>query len=146
MRYQDQPQLRGTIIRILNQRRRVYKMLIEEINKRLITLPSWQGDGSEADKIIEGYQERASSYVLRLRNIGKIRQQWDMIVRMNYWRHCLEIKNQEGALLTILPSKSGKHAAEREHILELIQHCKQVASIPAHKYNAQKSRQLCPAE
>lgn len=59
----------------------------------------------------------------------------ELIQRYNYWRHCLEVKNAESVLLMILPSESGGHARERQHMLELIAHCKQVASIPSHIYN-----------
>lgn len=73
-----------------------------------------------------------------------IQMRFEMIGRWNYWRHCLEIKDAEHMLLMILPSERGGHATEREHMLQLIAHCKQVASIPAYQYHKKFSQDGAP--
>lgn len=64
-----------------------------------------------------------------------IEKNFQFIRDWSYWRHCLEVKNAENLLLMILPSEKGGHATERRHMLELIAHCKHVASMTKAKYD-----------
>ena len=71
-----------------------------------------------------------------------IHKQFIFIRDWSYWRHCLQVKNVEQMLIMILPSDTGGHAKVREHMLELITHCKEVSSMTSaqyEKFQAKKS-------
>lgn len=88
-------------------------------------------------------------YYFRERNLpdmeavrGRIEGRFQLIRDNNYWRHCLEVANAELLILAILPSASGGQKEERQHLLEMIEHCKAVAAIPAREYNQQHHHQI----
>lgn len=63
---------------------------------------------------------------------------FDQIHMWNYWRHCLEVKNQASRLFLIAPSRTGGHASIWFSLSELINHCRAVASIPMEQYLSQR--------
>lgn len=69
---------------------------------------------------------------------------FDLISKWGYWRHCLEVANQEALFYKILPSADGEHAVIREQALAMITHCKSISSIPYSEYVAQTTGGLMP--
>lgn len=63
---------------------------------------------------------------------------FDQIRDWNYWRHCLEVRNQSSRLYLIAPSRTGGHASIWSDLNELIIHCKAVSTIPMEQYMNQR--------
>ncbi len=66
--------------------------------------------------------------------IGCMINDFELIRGYNYWALCRKVKAFEEKLLQILPSSHGKHNRERIHMMELIAHCKNIASLTRHQY------------
>jgi hypothetical protein len=75
---------------------------------------------ARAYRICGNYEKVAAAETLR----GRL----NLIKDWNFWRHCLEIKNNETLLLSVLPSHSGQHAEIRERMLVFVDQCKKIAS------------------
>lgn len=96
------------------------------------------------------FNQRAKAYrLIKLKNLENVcvflRGRFDFIRDWNYWRQCLEVKNSEFLLLSILPSETGGHATERQHMLELIEHCKQIASMTSEQYSKKQAQSSPPS-
>lgn len=108
MEYQDKPSLRKAITGFLNQRKRAYKMMYKRT-----------GD---------------VDFVLKHAVIQHIQFHWTVCSKWDYWRNCREIILQEERILEILPSAKGKHAVIRQHVLDLIEHCREIQAIDCYEY------------
>ncbi len=58
----------------------------------------------------------------------QVLQKFDLIREWSYWRHCLEVKNNEVVLRALLPSGYGKHSHIREVMSERIKQWVRVAN------------------
>lgn len=65
--------------------------------------------------------------------VGALRIRFNLIQQMSFWRHCLEVKEQQHLLMMILPSNKGKHKSIRDRMLIFINQCKLISNNPPEK-------------
>ena len=108
MEYQDKATLRKSLSGFLNQRKRAFKMIYE--------------------------RTREVDFVLKSAVVQHIQFHWAVCSKWDYWRNCREVILQEERLMEILPSTKGKHAIIRQHVLDMIEHCREVQAIDCYEY------------
>jgi len=94
----------------------------------------------ELQQTLRGFLRQRKKYYQDSKQVNLANLCWnlevvfDQIREWDYWRQCLEVSNQSERLEMILPTATGGHKKIRAQMIGLINHAKNISSIPRRRY------------